>query len=63
MKRSKLSIRIFISLKEPPNVSDLNLDNANIEAEEWANQQEEELVRMKEMKTTEEKLQEMYHMN
>ena len=26
----------------------MNLDNANIEAEEWANQQEEELVRMKE---------------
>ena len=33
--------------KGTSNISDLNLENANIEAEDWANQKEEELLEMK----------------
>ena len=44
----KIIYKNIYKFKGTSNVADLNLENANIEAEEWANQQEEELVRMKE---------------
>ena len=47
-EKIKIIYKNIYKFKGTSNVSDLNLDNANIEAEEWANQQEEELVRMKE---------------
>ena len=47
-EKIKIIYKNIYKYKGTSNVADLNLDNANIEAEEWANQQEEELVRMKE---------------
>ena len=47
-EKIKIIYKNIYKFKGTSNVADLNLDNANIEAEEWANQQEEELVRMKE---------------
>ncbi len=47
-EKVKIIYKNIYKFKGTSNVADLNLDNANIEAEEWANQKEEELVRMKE---------------
>ena len=47
-EKIKIIYKNIYKFKGTSNVADLNLENANIEAEEWANQQEEELVRMKE---------------
>ena len=49
--------------KGTSNISDLNLENADIEAEDWANQKEEELLEMKKMRISEESFLEMYLMS
>ena len=47
-EKIKIIYKNIYKFKGTSNISDLNLENANIEAEEWANQQEEEMLRMKE---------------
>ena len=47
-EKIKIIYKNIYKFKGTSNISDLNLENTNIEAEERANQQEEELVRMKE---------------
>ena len=61
-EKIKIIYKNIYKFKGTSNVADLNLDNANIEAEEWANQQEED-VRMKENENYRRNLLEMYHMN
>ena len=62
-EKIKIIYKNIYKFKGTSNISDLNLENANIEAEEWANQQEEELLRMKENENYRENLLEMYLMN
>ncbi len=47
-EKIKIIYKNIYKFKGTSNVADLNLENANIEAEEWANKQEEELIKMKE---------------
>jgi len=47
-EKVKIIYKNIYKFKGTSNISDLNLENANIEAEQWADQKEEELIKMKE---------------
>ena len=47
-EKVKIIYKNIYKFKGTSNISDLNLENANIQAEQWADQKEEELIKMKE---------------
>ena len=47
-EKIKIIYKNIYKFKGTSNISDLNLENANIQAEQWADQKEEELIKMKE---------------
>jgi len=47
-EKVKIIYKNIYKFKGTSSIADLNLDNANIEAEQWADQKEEEIIKMKE---------------
>ena len=47
-EKVKIIYKNIYKFKGTSNISNLNLENANIQAEQWADQKEEELIKMKE---------------
>ena len=47
-EKIKIIYKNIYKFKGTSSIADLNLDNANIEAEQWADQKEEEIIKMKE---------------
>ena len=47
-EKVKIIYKNIYKFKGTSNISDLNLENVNIQAEQWADQKEEELIKMKE---------------
>ena len=47
-EKIKIIYKNIYKFKGTSNISDLNLENVNIQAEQWADQKEEELIKMKE---------------